>query len=131
MSDLFKSAAKNKYRFNFKGVCTVEDLWDLKVEDLDEIYKKLMAQQKKAAAEESLLSASASVDVELSEKIEIVKVIVADKLAEQERARKAAEKKAQKQHILEILASKKDAALEAMSVEELQALLKDDESDEN
>ena len=123
MSDLFKRAAKNKYRFNYRGLCTVEDLWDLHVEELDSIYKKLTAKQKNDAAEESLLAVSTKEDKILSDKIAIIKEIVTDKLAAQERARKAAEKHAQNQRILEIMASKKDAALEALSYEELQAML--------
>lgn len=122
MVDLFKVAVKKKYRFNFKGQLTVEDLWDLSVEDLDKIYKNLKSQQKNAS-EESLLDTVTKEDRELSNKIEIIKSIVTDKLAAAERAKKAAEKKAQNQRILEIMADKQDAALKEKSLEELQAML--------
>lgn len=122
MADLFKVAAKKKYRFNFKGQITVEDLWDLSVEDLDRIYKNLKSQQKNAS-EESLLQTVSKEDRELSNKIEIVKTVVMDKLAAKERALKAAEKKAQNQRILEIMADKQDAALKEKSIDELQVML--------
>ena len=122
MADLFKVAAKKKYRFNFKGQITTEDLWDLSVEDLDKIYKNLKSQQKNAS-EESLLQTVSKEDRELSNKIEIIKTIVMDKLAAKERAMKAAEKKAQNQRILEIMADKQDAALKEKSIDELQAML--------
>ena len=122
MVDLFKVAVKKKYRFNFKGQLTVEDLWDLSVEDLDKIYKNLKSQQKNAS-EESLLDTVTKEDRELSNKVEIIKSIVTDKLAAAERAKKAAEKKAQNQRILEIMADKQDAALKEKSLEELQAML--------
>ena len=129
MSDLFKVASKKKYRFNYKGVISVEDLWDLSVEELDSIYKKLKAQQKNNN-EESLLQSVTKEDKELANKIDIIKTIVVDKLAAKERAFKAAEKKAQNQRILEILADKKDAALKEKSIEELQAMISAEESDE-
>jgi len=122
MADLFKVAVKKKYRFNFKGQITTEDLWDLSVEDLDKIYKNLKSQQKNAS-EESLLQTVSKEDRELSNKIEIVKTIVMDKLAAKERAMRAAEKKAQNQRILEIMADKQDAALKEKSIDELQAML--------
>lgn len=122
MADLFKVATKKRYRFNFKGQITVEDLWNLSVEDLDKIYKNLKSQQKNAS-EESLLQTISKEDRELSNKIEIIKTIVMDKLAARERAMKATEKKAQKQRILEIMADKQNAALKEKTIEELQAML--------
>lgn len=122
MADLFKIAAKKKYRFNFKGQITTEDLWDLSVEDLDRIYKNLKSQQKNAS-EESLLQTVSKEDKELSNKIEIIKTIVMDKLAAKERAIRTAEKKTQNQKILEIMADKQDQALKEKSLEELQQML--------
>ena len=131
MSDLFKIASKKKYRFVYKGVVTVEDLWDLSVEELDKIYKSLKSKQK-AEAEESLLATTSKEDKELNNKIEIVKIIVADKLEARERATKSAEKRAKNQRILEIMADKADAELKAKSLDELRAMLDDDsEEDED
>ena len=131
MSDLFKVASKKKYRFTYKGVVTVEDLWDLSVEELDKIYKSLKSKQK-AEAEESLLATTSKEDKELNNKIEIVKIIVADKLEARERATKSAEKRAKNQRILEIMADKADAELKAKSRDELRAMLDDDsEEDED
>lgn len=131
MSDLFKVASKKKYRFIYKGVVTVEDLWDLSVEELDKIYKSLKSKQK-TEAEESLLTTTSKEDKELNNKIEIVKIIVADKLEAKERATKSAEKRAKNQRILEIMADKADAELKAKSLDELRAMLDDDsEEDED
>lgn len=131
MADLFKIAAKRKYRFNFKGVLSVEDLWDLSVEDLDSIYKTLKSKQKDAEGE-SLLNTVSKEDKELNNKIEIIKVIVADKLAAAEKAKKALVQKQQNQRILEIMADKKDAELKEKSLEELsQMLTAEDSSDED
>lgn len=129
MSDLFKVAVKKKYRFNFKGIISVEDLWDLSVEDLDKIYKSLKSQQKNES-EESLLQKVSKEDKVLDNKIEIVKIIVADKLAAKERAQKAASQRIQNQRILEIMADKQDAALKEKSIEELQAMLTVDDIDD-
>jgi len=130
MTDLFKVATKKKYRFNFRGLISVEDLWDLSVEDLDKIYKNLKSQQRNAI-EESLLQSVSKEDKVLANKIEIVKIIVADKLVAKEKAQKAAEQKAQKQRILEIMADKQDAALKEKSIEELQAMLAVSSDDED
>ena len=130
MADLFKVATKQKYRFNFRGQIGVEDLWDLSVEQLDSIYKALKSQQRNNT-EESLLQTATKEDKVVNNKIEIIKMIVTDKLAAKERAQKAATQRAQNQRILEIMADKQDAALKEKSVEELQAMLTvDDIEDE-
>lgn len=129
MADLFKIANKKKYRFNYKGLISAEDLWDLSVEELDRIYKSLKSQQK-SASEESLLQTVSKEDKELLNKIEIIKIIVTDKLAAKERAQKAASQRAQNQRILEIMADKQDAALKEKSIEELQSMLTVDDFDD-
>lgn len=126
--DIFKIAIRDKYRWFYKGVISTEDLFDLSLEALDGIYKNLM-KQKRTESEESLLSVSKE-DKELNIKIEIIKTIVGDKLAEKEKARRSAERKAQNQKILEIMADKKDAALKEKTLEELQAMIINDEEDE-
>ena len=85
---IFEFAARNKIRFPYKGLITVEDLWDLSLTNLDSIYKTLNKQVKQSE-EESLLNTKASVDTELEVQIAIVKHIVSVKLAEKEAAEKA------------------------------------------
>lgn len=121
INELFIMATRQKFRFNFKGIATVEDLWDLNVRDLDTIFKALNAQAKQAK-EESLLSVKSKEDAVLEAKIEIVKHIVATKLEEAEQRRVRAEKREKKNRIAEILADKQDEELRGKSVEELQKL---------
>lgn len=120
--NMFEIATRTKMRFPFKGMITVEDLWDLSVQNLDKVFKTLNSQRKKAQ-EESLLSAKSSEDEVLDTQIEIVKYIVGVKLDEQAARLKAAENKEKKQKIMALMAKKDDEALENMSKEELQKLL--------
>ena len=110
--NLFEIATRNRYRFNYKGVMTVEDLWSLRVEDLDAIFKMLNRQKKTA-------------DEDLANKIDIVRYIVSVKLAEAAERVSAAEKKAQRDKIMEIVAKKKDKALEDMGIEDLMKKLEE------
>ena len=71
MEKLFESATRNKIRFDYRGSISVEDLWDLSVEELDIIYKNLMT-KKKASETESLLTEKKTSRA-LETKIEIVK----------------------------------------------------------
>ena len=121
INELFIMATRQKFRFNFKGIATVEDLWDLNVRDLDTIFKGLNAQAKQAK-EESLLAVKSKEDAVLEAKIEIVKHIVKTKLEEAEQRRVRAENREKKNRIAEILADKQDEELRGKSVEELQKL---------
>ena len=122
INDLFIMATRNKFRFPFKGVATVEDLWDMNVRDLDTIFKALNAQMKQAS-EESLLTTKGKDDVILEARIEIVRYIVKVKLEEAEQRKQAAANREKKQRIAEILADKQDEELRGKSVEELQKML--------
>ena len=121
-TNIFEYAVRNKVRFPFKGMISVEDLWDLSLTNLDSIYKTLNKEVKQSE-EESLLTTKTSVDTELEIQIAIVKHIVTVKLEEQEVREKAAAKKAQKQKIMSIIATKEDEELQNTSVEDLKKML--------
>ena len=123
-NDLFILAARQKYRFPFNGQVSVEDLWDLSPAQLDRVYKSLKKDQK-ASNEETLLTVRSTEDTVLDNKIELVKFIFETKQAEEMAAILKAESDAKKNHIRELIAAKKDAQLEALSVEELEKLLED------
>ncbi|HPR92139.1 MAG TPA: hypothetical protein PLR64_02720 [Candidatus Dojkabacteria bacterium] len=116
---MFEKATRLALRFPFKGLCTVEDLWNLSVEDLDSIYKTLNAKVR-MVKEESLLQTKSKEDDILDLQIDIIKHIVTVKIKEAADRKAALEKLSQRKKILGIMASKQDAALENLSIEELQ-----------
>lgn len=121
-NNIFEVATREKFRFQFNGLVSVEDLWDLTVEKLDSVFKTLNSQVKKVN-EESLLGKRTSEDDVLDTKIEIVKYIVQVKLAEENTRLKAKAKREQKQKIMGILSEKQDADLHNKSADELKAML--------
>ena len=123
MSDnMFEKASRKKLRFPHRGICTVEDLWDLSVEHLDKIYAKLKATQK-AGEGESLLRRKSKESDDNDLAIDIVKYIVGVKLAEIDERTQAKSEKARKQKIMDIIQTKEDAELAEMSVDDLKKML--------
>lgn len=121
-AELFIEATKKNYQFPFRGMINVIDLWELSVQNLDLVFKGLNADYKKSE-EESLLSAQTKESEELSEKIEIVKYIVNEKLAEKKAKEDAKKNREMKQRLLEIKAKRQDAALEGLSDAELDKMI--------
>ena len=116
-TNIFELATREKYRFPYKGVISVEDLWDLDTPELDRVYKSLN-KELKATDEESLIEIK-SANVTLNTKIEIVTYIFNVKREEEEQRTIQATNARQRQHILEILAKKQDESLQNMTEEEL------------
>lgn len=121
---LFEVATRNKMRFPYKGLISIEELWDLSVRNLDSIFK-VMNSELKQVQEESLLNTKTKTDEELDIKIEIVKYIVKTKLEEESLRTKLKEQKDQKQKVMEILSSKENETLQNKSVDELKAMLEE------
>lgn len=119
--ELFKLAAKEKYRFPFRGNISVEDLFDLTTSQLDVVYKELKSQVKESS--DSLLKEVSTEDKELKNKIEIVKTIFEDKMTEATQKEQALAEKQRKERIKELIAQKKDQDLADKSIEELEAML--------
>ena len=122
--NIFEVASRMKIRFAYRGMITVEDLWDLSVQELDRIFQKLNKALKESK-EESLLSPQAKEDSELAIAVAIVRHIVEVKLAEAAVALAAVERRAKKEKILSILADKQDDSLRNMSQEDLTKMLED------
>jgi tetrahydromethanopterin S-methyltransferase subunit H len=120
---MFEIAVRNKYRFpSGTGQANVEDLWDLSVERLDNIYKKLKSELKQVE-EESLLNKVTESDKEIQNKLEIVKYIFTTKTTEKETMFKTKEKSEMKQYLLSIVKQKQNAEYEGKTIEELQQMI--------
>lgn len=124
MENMFEYATRNKVRFPFKGQISVEDLWDLRADDLDTVFKTLNRQVKQSE-EESLLVTKTAEDTALDVQIAIVKYIFDIKMQEANARLLDKERKAQKQKIMAILANKQEQELQNKSVDELQKMLEE------
>ena len=120
MGMIYEAAIRNKYRFPYKGMITIEDLWDLNFTALDNIYKSLNA-EKKQDSEDSLITPVAA-NTEIENKIAIVKYVYEVKKAEADARKLASENRKKKERIMEIIANRQDAALQNMSDDELKAM---------
>lgn len=120
----FEVATREKYRFPYKGVISVEDLWDLGMNELNIVFKTLK-RGKKASEEESLLDDEprSKDDEKLDNMIDIVKYIAEVKKDEARARREAAAKHARNERIKELIAKKQDESLANLPLEELQKLL--------
>lgn len=126
---MFEKATRLKLRFNSKkGLLSTEDLWSLPLRgvgtnvDLDEVAKAVH-QELKDSEEVSFVAPVSASNTTAQLKMDIVKHIIAVKLAEKEVAEKAREVKEKKQKIMSIIAQKQDESLMSASVEDLQKML--------
>lgn len=124
MNSIFEFATRNKLRFPYKGSISVEDLWDLSQNQLNDVYKILKKELKLVSEEESLMSLGKEDPyIELNIKVEIVKHIFNVKKVEAQQREDAVIKAEKKQRILDILAKKQDDSLNNMSEDELIKML--------
>lgn len=121
-NSIFEIATKEKYRFPYKGQISTEDLWDLTAAQLDTVYKTLNA-EKKTTEEDSLLGQRTKEEQKLLNKIELVKYIFAEKQADLEARKQKAANDEKKRRIMELIASKEDAALGEKSIDDLKKML--------
>lgn len=122
-NNLFAIATKEKYLYPYKGAISTEDLWDLTPNDLDKVFKNLNAQLKQFGEESLLHTYDCKEASVLNNKISIIKHILSVKLEEIHEREQAAANAAKRQRIMELIASKEDAALNELSTDELRKML--------
>lgn len=126
----FEYAVRNKLRFPFKGQISIEDLFDLSVEDIDKIYKTLKVKKKELDensysifedVENTETKESKNIDVS----IEILRSVAQEKIDEKNKRENEIINKAKKEKLMEILERKRNADLENKSEEELLKMIED------
>ncbi|MDO5826097.1 MAG: hypothetical protein Q4Q22_06935 [Methanosphaera sp.] len=122
MSNIWIESLENKYRFEFKGLINVEDLFDLNLEDLDKIYRNLKNDEKQLQGDSLLDKEDNPRLTEVETKIKIVQSVFKIKDAEIKGKQQEIIKNARKQKILSIIEDKQDQELSKKSIEELREL---------
>lgn len=123
--DLFCYATRNKLRFaSTRGELSVETLWDVPLRSSDgfnlDAIAKTANRNLKDATEESFVTATRTPAVtRLEMTLEVVKSVIATKLADEVAAKQRAENKIKKEKLLAILAEKQDGKLSELSEKEL------------
>lgn len=125
-NNMFEIATRNKLRFSStRGELSVEMLWDVPLRSRDDFNLDSIAKSAnkalKALTEESFVSTErtpAHAKAELT--LELVKYVIAVKLAEEETAKKRAENKVEREKLLAILAEKQAGKLSELSEKEIQ-----------
>jgi hypothetical protein len=122
--ETFKQATKEKLRFQTgKGVLTVEQLWDLSLNDLDTLAVSLETEHKESGKKSFLLKSSAK-DKTTKLKFDIVLDILVTKVDEMNAATEAKEVREHNAKILTLIAEKQDEALKGKSINELMQQLR-------
>ncbi len=128
---MFEKATRQKLRFQYKGLISTEDLWDLSLEELNAIYVALCSKTKNKTEDSLITDGKASKeDRDNMLRMEIVKSIFEVKKKEVEKRKLKKEQKDRDQQILSILARKENQEMENKSIDELRAMLNKDEEEE-
>lgn len=127
--NIFEQASRQKLRFpTNKGELTTEQLWDLPLQsksqfDLDTVAKSVSGELRGATEESFVATTVNPAKKELELKLEIVKHVIAVRIAENEAAHNAAARKAEREKLLGILADKQDEELKNLTPEQIKERL--------
>mgnify|MGYP006865053919 CR=1 FL=1 len=127
MEKMFEQASKKQLRFKAPvGFITTEDLWNIPLQsndglDLDSIAKSLN-NELKANDDESFVLKQTQANAETELKFEIVKYIIKERLVDIKTKEQTEINRTKRDKINRIIERKKDAELESMSIEDLEAL---------
>lgn len=129
---IFEKATRQKLRFDFRGVLTTEDLWDLSTNNLDVIYQGLMSKKEtssKVTLKKEIKETTEQKELDL--KIEIVTHIFNLRTEEQDIAKTKALKAAKIKELKTLASEKANEELRGKSTEEINKLIAELETEED
>lgn len=124
-TNLFAYATRNKIRFaSSKGQLSVEDLWDVPLRSNDGFNLNVIARSAndvvKSLNEENFVETTRTAKHARAENaLEVVKHVIEVKLEEEEKAKRRAANKIEKEQLLAVLAEKQQGKLSEMSETQL------------
>lgn len=119
----FKLASQQKLRFQTnKGLLSVEQLWDLSLEDLDALAVSLETEHKESSKKSFIVKTSAK-DKTAKLRFDVVLDVLNTKVEAEQAALAERERKANNEKIIGIIADKQDESLKGKSIKQLEAML--------
>jgi hypothetical protein len=122
---MFEKATRLKLRISTdKGYLSVEDLWDLSLQNLNRIAK-VLNKDIKESDEEDFLEETTEKDTIAKLKFDIVLYILKIKKQEFENLKNLQAKKLEKEKLLNILDEKQNESLKNLSIDEIKKKIND------
>lgn len=118
---MFEKASRMKLRFEYKGLCSVEGLWDAPRGALNELFNNLATQKRNR--QESLFDEVSREDEIIDLKIDIIKHVAKVRMLEAREAESEKDRADHKQRLLRIADEKEDEELRSKPVSELKKLI--------
>lgn len=126
---MYKEASRLKLKFaTAKGNLTVDQLWDLSIEELDNLAVTLDTLYKESG-KKSFIDKKSEKDKTTKLRFDIVLDILNTKQEAAEKAQVRAENKEKNKKIIELIQSKKDKSLEGKSIKELEKMLVEEDGE--
>lgn len=123
MLEIYRAASQQKLRIQTKrGLLSVEQLWDLPLDELDALAVSL-EQEHKESGKKSFLAKKSEKDKIAKLKFDIVLDVLTTKVEEAQAASDAKDKKEHNEKILRLIMEKKDEALKGKSIKQLEEML--------
>ena len=120
---MFKQALRLKIRFSSAyGQINVEDLWDLPLTKLDTLAKAAHAELEANRTQTSFVEAKTTGNTILELRLDILKVVIADVIADRDSVKTSKARKDRKDKIAAFIAEREDSDLANMPKDELQKL---------
>lgn len=122
--DNFKLGSQQKLRFQTsKGLLSIEQLWDLSLEELDALAVSLETAHRESAKKSFIVKSTAK-DKTAKLRFDIVLDVLNTKVEEEQVLAEALEIKEHNKKIITLIAEKKDESLKGKSIKQLEAMLR-------
>lgn len=125
MKNIWLAALQQGLRFEYKGLISTEDLFQLDMVSLDAIYQQLSKELRDVSGDSLLDEEKADEINTIQLKVDIVRSVFDIKKAEAEALRQRIANIEEKQKIMRIIDEKENAELANLSIDELKEKLND------